>query len=84
MLEKEASAIAPCSEGSGYDAIAKKLGYASRASAWEAVDRGLRAERDERAGATAFRDAGHAVAASRQDAPGWTTCCCPTRQRKTA
>ena len=42
-------AVSLYGEGCSYDGIAEQLGYANRGSAWKAVDRGLRAERDLRA-----------------------------------
>ena len=48
-LAKEAQAIDLHACGKSYDAIAADLGYANRGSAWKAVNRGLRAKRDERA-----------------------------------
>src|SRR5664279_5346737 len=48
VLKKE-RAIALYGEGGSYDEIAEQLGYANRGSAWKAVDRGLRVQRDLRA-----------------------------------
>jgi len=50
VIGKQTRAIALYAEGSSFDEIADELGYANRGSAWKAVDRGLRAERDLRAG----------------------------------
>jgi len=50
VLEREASATSLHSAEHSYEEIAYGLGYANRGSAWKAVDRGLRAERDGRAG----------------------------------
>ena len=49
VLEKQSRAIALHGEGASYDEIAEQLGYANRGSAWKAVDRGLRVQRDLRA-----------------------------------
>src|SRR5664279_5059023 len=49
VLENQVRAISLYGEGCGYDEIAKQLGYANRGSAWKAVDRGLRVQRDLRA-----------------------------------
>ena len=49
-LEKQRRGIELHGAGHSYDEIADELGYANRGSAWRAVDRGLRAERDGRAG----------------------------------
>ena len=40
VVQKQERAIALYGEGCGYDEIAEQLGYANRASAWKAVDRG--------------------------------------------
>ena len=49
VVQKQERAIALYGEGSSYDEIAEQLGYANRGSAWKAVDRGLRVQRDLRA-----------------------------------
>ena len=49
VVQKQERAIALYGAGSSYDEIAEQLGYANRGSAWKAVDRGLRAQRDLRA-----------------------------------
>ena len=49
VVQKQERAIALYGEGCGYDEIAEQLGYANRGSAWKAVDRGLRVQRDLRA-----------------------------------
>ena len=48
-LQKQLRAVSLYGEGCSYDGIAEQLGYANRGSAWKAVDRGLRAQRDLRA-----------------------------------
>lgn len=50
VLEKEERAISLYGDGCSYDEIAEQLGYTNRGSAWKAVDRGLRTQRDLRAG----------------------------------
>ena len=50
VLVKQERAVSLYAEGHSYDDIAEELGYSHRGSAWKAVDRALRAERDLRAG----------------------------------
>ncbi len=50
VLERQSEAISLYGQGRSYDEIAEQLGYAGRGSAWKAVDRGLRVQRDLRAG----------------------------------
>ena len=50
VLEKQERAISLHGTGCSYDEIAEQLGYTNRGSAWKAVDRGLRVQRDLRAG----------------------------------
>ena len=49
VLAKESRAVSLYGEGGSYEEISEQLGYANRGSAWKAVDRGLRAQRDLRA-----------------------------------
>ena len=49
LLEKQRRGIELHDAGHSYDEIAHELGYSGRGSAWKAVDRGLRAQRDLRA-----------------------------------
>jgi hypothetical protein len=49
-LEREAAAIALHAAGLRYDEIAAQLGYAGPSGAFKALNRGLGAERDRRAG----------------------------------
>jgi hypothetical protein len=49
VLAKQRRGIELHSAGRSYDEIAEELGYANRGSAWRAVDRGLRVQRDLRA-----------------------------------
>ena len=49
VLENQARAISLHGEGCSFDEIAEQLGYSNRGSAWKAVDRGLRVQRDLRA-----------------------------------
>ena len=49
VVQKQERAIALYGEGCSYDEIADELGFANRGSAWRAVDRGLRVQRDLRA-----------------------------------
>ena len=49
VLEKQLRAVSLYGEGCSYDEISEQLGYANRGSAWKAVDRGLRVQRDLRA-----------------------------------
>lgn len=46
---REAEALVLRASGMGYDAIARRLGYRSRASAYKAVMRGMEATRDRAA-----------------------------------
>lgn len=50
VLERQSQAISLYGEGCSYDEIAEQLGYANRGSAWKTVNRGLRSQRDLRAG----------------------------------
>jgi hypothetical protein len=50
LLEKQRRGIELHDAGHSYDEIAHELGYSGRGAAWKAIDRGLRAQRDLRAG----------------------------------
>ena len=50
LLEKQRRGIELHDAGHSNDEIAHELGYSGRGAAWKAIDRGLRAQRDLRAG----------------------------------
>lgn len=69
---REAHAVRLRLEGLDYDAIARALGYRSRASAWKAVDRALR--RRAAANVDAYRDQALADAYILQES-AWKAAC---------